>query len=57
MINSEAFKKMKDHVMIINTSRGAIINEDDFIAALESGKVEAAGVMGNGSKILEAIPS
>ena len=35
---------MKDGVFIVNTARGAIINEDALIAALESGKVCRAGL-------------
>lgn len=44
MINKESFAKMKDGVIIINTARGAIINEADLIDALNSGKVYAAGL-------------
>lgn len=36
--------KMKDGVIIINTSRGPLINEDDLDEALNSGKVFAAAV-------------
>ena len=39
MFNKEVFDKMKDGVMIINTSRGEIIDTDALIDALESGKV------------------
>ena len=35
---------MKDGVIIVNTARGPIIAEDDLIAALNSGKVQAAGL-------------
>lgn len=44
MINKDSIAKMKDGVIIINTSRGPLIVEDDLAAALESGKVKAAGV-------------
>ena len=44
MINSENIAKMKDGVIIINTSRGPLIVEDDLKAALESCKVRAAGL-------------
>lgn len=44
MINKEAFCKMKDGVILINTARGAIIHEADLIEALNSGKVYAAGL-------------
>ncbi len=39
MINSETISKMKDGVVIINNSRGELVDSDDVIAALESGKV------------------
>ena len=44
LISREAFAKMKDGVVLINTSRGAIIDEEAFLEALESGKVGAAGI-------------
>lgn len=42
IINKDKFAIMKDKVRIINCARGGIINDEDLIAALESGKV--AGV-------------
>ena len=39
MINAEAIGKMKDGVRIINLARGELVNDDDIIAALKSGKV------------------
>lgn len=39
MINAESLAKMKDGVVIINNSRGELVNTADMIAALESGKV------------------
>ena len=39
MISTEEFKKMRDNVYISNAARGALINEEAMIAALESGKV------------------
>ncbi len=44
MINESSIAKMKDGVIIINTSRGPLIVEQDLAAALHSGKVKAAGV-------------
>jgi len=43
-IDKASFDKMKDGVVIINTSRGAIIKEDDFVEAIKSGKVGGAGL-------------
>ena len=35
---------MKDGVRIINAARGGVVNEDDLLAALASGKVAAAAL-------------
>ncbi len=39
MINAEAIAKMKDGVRVLNYARGELVNDDDMLAALESGKV------------------
>lgn len=39
MINKETIAQMKDGVKIINYARGGLVNEDDMIEALDSGKV------------------
>lgn len=44
IINKETISKMKDGVMIINTSRGPLVVEQDLTDALNSGKVGGAGV-------------
>lgn len=44
IITAEKIAQMKDGVCIINTSRGANIDEDALLAALNSGKVRAAGL-------------
>ena len=44
LINKTTIAKMKKGVIIINTGRGQLINEDDLCAALESGHVAAAGL-------------
>ena len=44
MLNADAFSKMKNGVVIINTARGAIIDTTALVNALQSGKVAAAGL-------------
>ena len=44
VINSSDFEKMKDGVGIVNTARGSVLNEVDLIKAIESGKVQFAGL-------------
>lgn len=44
LLDESAFAKMKDQVILINTARGAIIDEVALVAALESGKIYAAGL-------------
>lgn len=44
LFNAEIFKKMKKNAVIINVSRGGIINEDDLNEALETGEIAGAGI-------------
>ncbi|MCG6200108.1 2-hydroxyacid dehydrogenase [Psychromonas antarctica] len=44
LLKSQSFDKMKDGVMIINTSRGALLNATDAIGALKEGKIGALGL-------------
>lgn len=44
LINAAAFAKMKQGVVIVNTSRGGIIDEAAFVDAIRSGKVGGAGL-------------
>lgn len=44
IINKSSIKKMKDGVILINTSRGGLVNEEDLAQALKSGKVYSAGL-------------
>lgn len=40
MINEEAFRKMKDGVVLLNFARDLLVDEEALIAALESGKIK-----------------
>ena len=44
LINEEAIKKMKDNVVIINTSRGGLIDSKALLYALHDKKIKAAGL-------------
>lgn len=44
MLNKEAFQKMRDGVLIVNTSRGSLINTQDALQALKSRKVRGLGI-------------
>jgi D-3-phosphoglycerate dehydrogenase len=44
LINAQSIAKMRNGVYLINTARGELIQEDDLIAALDSGKVAAAAL-------------
>lgn len=44
IINRETISKMRDGVIIINNSRGALIDEEALSEALRSGKIYAAGL-------------
>lgn len=44
MVNQALISQMPDDAVIVNTARGEIINDDDVIAALKSGKLFAAGL-------------
>ena len=41
MINTDAINMMKGHVRILNLARGGLVNDDDMLAALETGRVAA----------------
>lgn len=44
LINRESIARMKDHAMIVNTSRGPVIEEPALIEALRSGKLSGAAL-------------
>ena len=44
IINENSLAQMKNNVMIINTSRGGLIDTTDIISALKSGKVGYLGI-------------
>jgi len=44
MIDENAFKSMKKGVVIINTARGGIIDENELVKNLENGKVSFVGL-------------
>jgi len=44
LINSEAVKKMKKGVFIVNTSRGKLIDTQAIVEGIKSGKIGAAGL-------------
>ena len=44
LFNAEKFERMKRTAYLINTSRGPVINENDLVAALESGRIAGAAL-------------
>lgn len=44
LINESKISKMKDGVLLVNTSRGGIIESKALLAALKSGKIKGAGL-------------
>ncbi|MFC6826602.1 C-terminal binding protein [Halopelagius fulvigenes] len=44
MFDAEAFSRMRDGAILVNTGRGAVVDEDALVSALDSGDVAAAGL-------------
>jgi lactate dehydrogenase-like 2-hydroxyacid dehydrogenase len=44
LLNAERINQLPDGAIVINTARGAVLDEDALIAALKAGKLAAAGL-------------
>jgi D-3-phosphoglycerate dehydrogenase len=44
MINKETLDRMKPGAIIVNTSRGGLINQEDLAAALRQNRIFGAGI-------------
>ncbi|EDO19104.1 hypothetical protein Kpol_2000p72 [Vanderwaltozyma polyspora DSM 70294] len=44
LVNEEAINKMKDGVVLVNTARGAVIDEQAMIKHLKTGKIRSVGL-------------
>ena len=44
LINAELIDRLPDGAIVVNTARGAVVDDDALIAALKSGKLAAAGL-------------
>ncbi|MGY8990749.1 MAG: C-terminal binding protein [Rhodospirillales bacterium] len=44
LFNADAFKKMKNDALLVNTARGPLVNDKDLAAALDNGEIGGAGL-------------
>jgi glyoxylate reductase len=44
LFGADAFNKMKSGAVIVNTSRGGVVDQDALVEALRSGRIRAAGL-------------
>lgn len=44
LMNTERFNLMPDGAIVVNSARGALVDEDALIGAIKSGKLSAAGI-------------
>lgn len=57
IIGANEFQKMKDGIVIVNTARGALINEKALVAALDSGKVCFLSLFSPKNKLTDQVMS
>lgn len=44
LLNADTLSRLRPHAIVVNTARGPVVDEDALTAALEAGKVLAAGI-------------
>lgn len=44
IINKDVFKRMKKTAYLLNIARGGLVNEEDFIEAIDRGEIAGAGI-------------
>ena len=44
LIDAEAFSRMKDSALLVNTARGAVVDEAAMVDALQAGEIAGAGL-------------
>jgi D-3-phosphoglycerate dehydrogenase len=44
MVDADWFQRLPEHAVVVNTGRGAVIDEDDLLAALEADEIAHAGL-------------